>query len=181
MYSASSFVYQGSIMTDTASIEETDVGNHADYLINQVIRLQRAIHRLKNTNTDSARSAHAILLLISMHGPLRVADLAVKMCVDASTVSRQTAWLVNDGLLQRTSDPADGRASVLALTERGKSVASEVAERRRELFTRVIHDWSGRDLQTFGSLLRRFVDGLDAQPPLGGAPLSSSTGSGETT
>jgi DNA-binding MarR family transcriptional regulator len=167
-------------MSDTASIEATDVGSQADYLINQVIRLQRAIHRLKNTDTDSARSAHVLLLMISKHGPLRVADLAVKMCVDASTVSRQTAWLVNDGLLRRTSDQADGRASVLALTERGESVAAAVAQRRRELFGRIIDDWPVRDVQTFGSLLRRFVDGLEAQPPLSAGPLSSPSSAGDT-
>jgi DNA-binding MarR family transcriptional regulator len=167
-------------MSDTASIHPTDVGTHAEQLISQVLRMQRAIQRLKNSYTDSARSAHAILLLISMNGPLRVADLAVKMCVDASTVSRQTAWLVNDGLLQRTSDPADGRASVLALTERGESVAAAAAQRRRELFGRIIRDWPVRDVETFGSLLRRFVDGLEAQPPLGAGPLSSPTSSGDT-
>jgi DNA-binding MarR family transcriptional regulator len=167
-------------MSDTASIEATDAGNPADYLIGQVIRLQRAIHRLKSTDTDSARSAHLILLMISMSGPLRVADLAVKMCVDASTVSRQTAWLVNDGLLRRTSDPADGRASVLALTERGKSVAAVVAKRRRDLFTRVIHDWPARDVQTFGSLLRTFIDGLEAQYQPGATPFTNPATSGET-
>jgi DNA-binding MarR family transcriptional regulator len=167
-------------MSDTASIEATDVGDPADYLINQVIRMQRAIHRLKNTDTESARSAHAILLMISMHGPLRVADLAVKMCIDASTVSRQTAWLVNDGLLRRTSDPADGRASVLALTERGESVAAAVTERRRELFSRIIHDWPARDVQIFSSSLRRFIDGLEAQYQPGTTPFSSSPISGET-
>jgi DNA-binding MarR family transcriptional regulator len=168
------------LMSDTASIDATDVGNHADYLINQVIRLQRAIHRLKNSDTESARSAHVILLLIAMHGPLRVADLAVKMCVDASTVSRQTAWLVNDGLLRRTSDPADGRASVLALTDRGESVAATVAKRRRELFSRIINDWPDGDVQIFSSLLRRFVDGLEAQYQPGTTPFSSSPLSGET-
>jgi DNA-binding MarR family transcriptional regulator len=167
-------------MSDMASIEATDVGNDADDLINQVIRLQRAIHRLKNTDTDSARSAHVILLMISQHGPLRVADVAVKMCVDASTVSRQTAWLVNDGLLRRTSDPADGRASVLALTERGESVAAAVAKRRRELFARIIHDWPARDVRAFSSLLRKFVDGLEAQHQTGTTALISSPISGET-
>jgi DNA-binding MarR family transcriptional regulator len=167
-------------MSDTASIESTDVGNDADYLINQVIRLQRAIHRLKSTDTDSARAAHVILLMISKHGPLRVADLAVKMCVDASTVSRQTAWLVNDGLLRRTSDPADGRASVLALTERGESVAAAVAKHRRELFARIIHDWPARDVRAFSALLRRFVDGLEAQHQTATTPFTSSPISGET-
>ncbi|MEP6525690.1 MAG: MarR family transcriptional regulator [Nocardioidaceae bacterium] len=167
-------------MSDTASIDATDVGNDADYLIDQVISLQRAIHRLKNTDTDSARSAHLILLIISKHGPLRVADLAVTMCVDASTVSRQTAWLVNDGLLTRTSDPADGRASVLALTARGESVAAAVAKRRRELFAHIIHDWPARDVQIFSSLLRRFIHGLEAQYQPGTTPFSSSPLSGET-
>jgi DNA-binding MarR family transcriptional regulator len=164
-------------MTEAPATEATDLGARAEYVMSQVIRMQRAIQRLKNTDAHSARSAHVILLMISMEGPMRVADLAVRMCVDASTMSRQTAWLVNDGLLRRTSDPADGRASVLALTERGESVAAAVAERRRELFTRIIQDWTPRDVHTFGSLLSRFVEGLEAQHPLS-APLSSPTSSG---
>ena len=150
-------------MSDVAFPGQADAETHTDELIDQVIRMQRTIHRLKSS--DSARSAHAILLMISMDGPQRVADLAIRMCVDASTVSRQTAWLVSDGLLRRTSDPADGRASVLALTERGQSVAATVAQRRRDLFTRAVHDWSVRDVQTFATLLRRFVDGLERNVP----------------
>jgi DNA-binding MarR family transcriptional regulator len=167
-------------MTERPPIRATDLSARAEYLVSLVIRMQRAIQRLKST--DAARSAHGILLMISMEGPMRVADLAVKMCVDASTVSRQTAWLVNDGLLRRTSDPADGRASVLALTERGESVAAAVAERRKELFTRIIQDWTPRDVHTFGSLLTHFVDGLEAQQPPSApssspsAPSSSSAG-----
>jgi DNA-binding MarR family transcriptional regulator len=176
VYYTTSFNDQGCLMSETPAIE-ADLSARAEYLVSQVIRMQRAIQRLKNA--DAARSAHGILLMISMEGPMRVADLAVKMCVDPSTVSRQTAWLVNDKLLRRTSDPADGRASVLALTERGESVAAAVAERRTELFTRIIHDWAPGDVHAFGSLLRRFVDGLEAQHPLS-PPLSSPTTSGVT-
>jgi DNA-binding MarR family transcriptional regulator len=131
-------------------------------LVEQVVRLQRLIHRLKQspaTGGGSAdRSAHILLFTLSHEGPMRLSDLAAAVHVDASTVSRQAAQLVTERLLVREPHPEDGRASVVALSDAGRRAVEAMRRRRRVFFDRTIADWSDEDLQRFTQLLQRFVD-----------------------
>ncbi len=130
-------------------------------LINQVVRLQRVIHRIKAQPTGDGprdRSSHVLLFTIFRQGPLRLADLATAAYVDASVVSRQAADLVADGLLVRQPHPDDGRSSVMALTDQGQQFVQTMLARRRAFFDRAVADWSERELTVFTRLLRRFVD-----------------------
>ena len=58
-----------------------------------------------------------MLKCLQTEGPLRAGALADCLQSDPSTVSRQVAALVKDGLLERRADPDDGRASLLVLTD----------------------------------------------------------------
>ena len=67
----------------------------------------------------STSRAFPILKLLSHQGPLRLSALAQVLGLDASTVSRHAQQLEDRGLLERTGDPDDGRASRVAVSERG--------------------------------------------------------------
>src|SRR3954463_8251829 len=56
-------------------------------------------------------SAFPLLKLLSHQGPMRLSALASVLGLDASTVSRHARQLEDRGLLERTGDPDDGRAS----------------------------------------------------------------------
>jgi len=133
----------------------------SEELIDQVVRLQRVIHRIKAQPTGDGprdRSSHVLLLAIFRQGPLRLADLATAAYVDASVVSRQAAELVAEGLLVRQQHPGDGRSSVMALTHQGEQFVQTMLARRRAFFDRAVSDWSEQELGTFTRLLQRFVD-----------------------
>ena len=130
-------------------------------LVDQVVRLQRILHRLKQNppgDGSADRSAHVLLYTLSHAGPMRLSDLAATVHVDASTVSRQAAQLVTEQLLVRQPDPEDGRASVVALSDSGTRVVEEMIQRRRAFIDSTVAGWSAEDLRTFTSLLHRFVD-----------------------
>ena len=67
-------------------------------------------------------------------GPMRAGALAECLQSDPSTVSRQVAALVKDGLLERRADPADGRASLLVLTAKADAVLAEHDRIRLDYF-----------------------------------------------
>ncbi|KRE95270.1 hypothetical protein ASG76_06285 [Nocardioides sp. Soil774] len=73
---------------------------------------------------------HRVLLLISTDGPRRVGILAADLGVNQSSASRLVDRLVAQGLVQRMADPADGRASLVALSARGEKALAAVHERR---------------------------------------------------
>lgn len=136
-------------------------------LVDEIVRLQRIIHRLKQSPPPGAsgsadRSAHVLLFTIAHAGPMRLSDLATAVYVDASTVSRQAAQLVAERLLERQPHPEDGRASVVGLTDAGRAVVADIKERRRVFFEQTVRDWTEDDLRTFTSLLHRFVNDTEA-------------------
>src|SRR5262245_11500612 len=65
------------------------------------------------------RSAFILLKNLIHMGPSRSSALAAAVHSDPSTVSRQVAALVRDGLVERRADQDDGRASLLAATPAG--------------------------------------------------------------
>ena len=65
-------------------------------------------------------SAFPILKLLTHQGPMRLSALAQVLGLDASTVSRHARQLEDKGLLERTEDPDDGRASRVAVTAHGQ-------------------------------------------------------------
>jgi DNA-binding MarR family transcriptional regulator len=105
----------------------------------------------------------AILLMkaLSQRGPLRLSALAALLDVDASTVSRQVRHLEDRGLLERTEDPDDGRASRIALSEQGQTRLDAGARRRRALVGDLLETWAPEDREHLRVLLNRLLDGLD--------------------
>ncbi|RKT09394.1 MarR family transcriptional regulator [Streptomyces sp. 1114.5] len=91
-------------------------------------------------------------------GPASAADLGREIGLDRTTVTRRADRLEQAGLLQRRPDPADGRATLLTLTDAGHAV---IAATRRQLAAAIedsLATWPRSDAETFARLLRRFVD-----------------------
>ena len=103
-----------------------------------------------------------VLLKALLHGgPVRLSTLAGMLDVDASTVSRQVRQLEDRGLIERMSDPDDGRACLIALSEEGRSRLEEGALRRRRLVGELVRDWDAGDREQLRLLLTRLLDNLD--------------------
>ncbi len=105
----------------------------------------------------------ALLKMVAHAGPLRLTALAAGLDLDASTVSRQVRALEERGLIERTTDPDDGRASRLAVTESGRRSLEEGAQRRRALIGEVIADWSDEDRDSLRILLHRLAEAFTPQ------------------
>ena len=103
-----------------------------------------------------------VLHVLTCTGPIRLSDLAQRMHLDASTVSRHARQLEERGLLSRTGDPDDRRASRVEITELGGTVLAASFEQRKKLIGQAITSWSEQDLRTLQRLASRFVDDLNA-------------------
>jgi DNA-binding MarR family transcriptional regulator len=93
---------------------------------------------------------------------MRSIDLAEHIRADPSTVSRQVAGLVREGLIERRADPEDGRASLLVLTDKAAEVLARHDDLRNRHFARMLADWSERDVRRFARLLARFTADFQA-------------------
>lgn len=63
-----------------------------------------------------------ILETLNQHGPLEMQQLADKMHLSISTVTRAVEPLVEQKIVDRIVDPADNRVRVITMTERGQTL-----------------------------------------------------------
>ena len=96
-----------------------------------------------------------ILKVLGQCGPMRLSSLADALELDASTVSRHVKQLEDRGHLGRTSDPDDGRASRIEVTDAGREALSAHIERRKAIVTTALEDWDGADRDRLRDLLDR--------------------------
>ena len=103
------------------------------------------------------RSAVILLKTLVHQGPSRSSALAAAIHSDPSTVSRQVAALVRDGLVERRADQEDGRASLVAATPKGVALLEDFRSRMGLALARVVKDWAPDELERFVELFERFV------------------------
>ena len=134
----------------------------ADSVRDLVRAVRKSKARMMADGRDDVESAtHAVLHMVAANGPMRASELAGCVHSDLSTVSRQAAGLVADGLLERRADPVDGRASLLALTEAGEAAVAAREASRVAFFARVLDGWTEGDLRQFASMVSEFTASYD--------------------
>jgi DNA-binding MarR family transcriptional regulator len=130
-----------------------------DALLSLMMALGRQL-RQRQPGDEIDYSAFPILKLLSHQGPMRLSALASVLGLDASTVSRHARQLEDRGLLERTGDPDDGRASRVAISERGTDCLRTVFANRRTLLAQALGDWSDDERDTLRLQLHRVVENL---------------------
>jgi len=108
------------------------------------------------------RAALTLLGRIVAAGPVRLSVLAEDADLDLSTVSRQAAALQTAGLVARTPDAADRRASVIEVTTAG----ADVYARHKAIWHAALHDlladWTITERSEFARLFTSFNEKIAA-------------------
>jgi DNA-binding MarR family transcriptional regulator len=141
----------------------------AERLAQQLFRLVRLIERTKaqaaatNPGEHLERAVFGLLVQLADKGPQRTTALAEAVYSDTSTVSRQVGQLVRLGLVERRADPDDGRACLLAATEKGVERLATARRQRNERIAALIADWPHADREQLTALLDRFNSSFESQ------------------
>src|SRR5947209_15917715 len=117
----------------------------ADAVGSQLTRLVRLVERVQaqSHGPDAIeRATYLLLVHLVKDGPQRAGALADAVHSDPSTISRQIGHLVKLGYVERTADPVDRRATLLAATADGRRVFEENRRRRNERFSQILASWS---------------------------------------
>jgi DNA-binding MarR family transcriptional regulator len=118
-----------------------------DTQLTAVIRIARNPRLTERMGAGTAGDSRLYLLLNLLHdrGPTRAADLLESVAVDQSTLSRQLAALVERGLVHRETDPTDGRAARIVVTQLGQKVISAARAAWQETLAELMTDWTPDD------------------------------------
>jgi DNA-binding MarR family transcriptional regulator len=132
---------------------------------NEVVRFIRGFKSLQAQTAHRMRhgvdpSAYPVLFQL-VEAPRRTTELATCLHADTSTISRQVTNLVEVGLIERTSDPEDRRATILVATDAGRAVFESMQRDREHLLGQILAGWSPSDIAALVTLLGRFNDDFD--------------------
>lgn len=105
-------------------------------------------------------TSYLILTTLNEHGACRAAHLADSFALDKGTVSRMVHQLLQLGLIERKPDPADGRASILSVTDQAVRRLEAVRGDRREHFDNRLDGWDVADIEDLADRLDRFNQAL---------------------
>ena len=144
-----------------------------DINLKSLLRLLQASDALEEKTSGAISSVHGLALkevFLLMHlenAPLhrlpRV-ELARRLHVSASTVTRMTAPLEKIGLVDRQTDERDARLAFVVLTDAGKTRISETRATLKQQAARIFQDrWSMEELQQLSDLLARLLAGETAE------------------
>ncbi|MGA7834466.1 MAG: MarR family transcriptional regulator [Acidimicrobiales bacterium] len=129
----------------TALTLSPDVANAERFRL-ALVRLARTLRRLGRSRlTPSQASA---LTTIEEYGPMRISTLATYESLGAPAATRVVASLEELGLLERTTDPEDKRASLVSLSERGRTELDELKRERTLEISGMIERLSAKERQT---------------------------------
>lgn len=152
-------------------VEADDLGAALIRLVKLVERAH-AHHQVEHPDAVERATYHLLVHLVK-DGPRRAGGLADAVCSDPSTVSRQVAHLVRLGFVERTADPEDGRATLLAATAEGRRVFEENRRIRNERIAAMTSDWPPGDRRTLARLLERFATDFERTRPRSTEPARS--------
>ncbi|SOD90802.1 MarR family winged helix-turn-helix transcriptional regulator [Streptomyces sp. Ag109_G2-15] len=138
----------------------------------EVIDIERALTRITYLATRARqherlmalaevpldRAAVALLRQIADSEPLRPGELAQRLGVEASHVTRTVQQLQRSGYVTRVPDPDDRRAQRIQLTDAGREAVARIREAGARGMQLALADWQPEELRQLATLFHRMVD-----------------------
>jgi DNA-binding MarR family transcriptional regulator len=125
--------------------------------------ITRTARRLRQeAGTELSPSQTAALATIERHGPLTPSELAELERVQRPTATRIVARLEDEALVERTTDPGDGRSFTVAATPRGRVLMGKLRTRKNAYLARRLRGLDDADLATLeraAEILERLLEG----------------------
>ncbi len=126
-----------------------------------LVRLLTAARPRDPEVTSLDRSAYLILYEVLHHGgPWALQDLADRLQVDLSTLSRQASAMEAKGLLERHDAPNDSRVHLISATQEGTLRFEAMRTARRRVYSDILGDWQEDDRRRLADQLDRFNDAI---------------------
>ncbi|SNX56148.1 MarR family transcriptional regulator [Streptomyces sp. TLI_55] len=138
----------------------------------EVVEIERALNRITYLSTRARqherlmalagvpldRAAVALLRQVADSEPLRPGELANRLGVEASHVTRTVQQLQKSGHVTRVPDPDDRRAHRIELTGAGRQAVARVRAAGARGMMLALADWSPEELGQLATLFHRMVD-----------------------
>jgi DNA-binding MarR family transcriptional regulator len=106
-------------------------------------------------------SQYSALVSVERFGPLTPSEMAVHERIQRPSATRVIAKLEEAGLVERASDPNDGRSSLIALTPAGRALLEQVRHAKDVYLEHRLETLSRQELATLqeaAGILERMLE-----------------------
>jgi DNA-binding MarR family transcriptional regulator len=137
------------------TIPTTDLAGHLRLTIVRTARRLR-----QEAGGDLSPSQTAALSTVDHHGPMTPSELAARERIQRPTATRLLARLSEEGLVERTPDPQDGRSALVSITPAGRALLSELRTRKTAFLAKRLERLDAADRAALGraaDLLERML------------------------
>lgn len=108
------------------------------------------------------RSGFLILTRLDLGEPLSLKELSQALQLDISTINRQVAAVLKQGVVERVPDPEGGIARKIRMTPAGRAALDADRATRRNGIHTVVGDWDPADIAQLSRLVRKFNQDVEA-------------------
>lgn len=108
------------------------------------------------------RAGYLILECLSDAGVVTMSELATRLDLHLSGVSREVSKLVDARLVTRSRSPDNHRLALIELTESGRASLEALRRVRVASHRQVLADWETSEIATLAELMTRYVDAVTA-------------------
>jgi DNA-binding MarR family transcriptional regulator len=122
--------------------------------------------RIAADGFEDSRFADGVLFQHLVAGPVTISTLAEKLGVTQQAASKSIADLSNRGYVSRRPDPADARARIVVLTDRGQAVIEAARKHRATLDTELRQTLGDAKVDKARLLMIDIINHLRATPAL---------------
>jgi len=111
---------------------------------------------------DLSPSMTAALATIENHGPLTPSRLAELEGIKRPTATRVLRRLEDEGLIERSADPSDGRSASVCVTRQGSALLKKLRSRKNAYLARRLRELPDEDVEALeraAEVLEHLLDG----------------------
>lgn len=127
-------------------------------IVSAMNRPQRDDDLVREAGISLDRALFRLLVAIERLGPIGVVDLAERIGLDYTTVSRQVAKLDGLGLVERKGSVADRRVREAVITPEGKRMTDKIDAARERMSQAIFEKWEEKDVADLVRLMGRFAE-----------------------
>jgi DNA-binding MarR family transcriptional regulator len=125
--------------------------------------ITRTARRMRQEAGSELRAPNAsALTTVELQGPLTPSELADIERVKRPTATRILRFLEQEGLVERTPDPKDGRSALISLTGEGRERLRRLRQRKNAYLARRMRDLEPGDVEVLeraAEILERLLEG----------------------
>lgn len=139
---------------------EIGLNNFAPYLMNRIMGRYNLSLRAEMAELGLTTPKMRALAVLSVIDGIQIRQLAVYAVTEQSTLSRALDALASDGLIIRTPDPNDSRATHIHITAAGRAAFERLWPRMAETYAQMFQGIDDEEKRAFVRTLQTILGNI---------------------